>query len=143
MRTVIAFGTFDVLHPGHIHYLSRAKALGGRLVVVVARDDSVRMFKSREPVFDQSARLKMVGSLRVVDKAVLGNKLGREEDTYNIFKRYRPDIIALGYDQKVDIPALRKWLARNRVKARIVRLRTKLNDDIYKSSKLIRHLALK
>ncbi len=141
MRTIVAFGTFDVLHPGHVHYLERAKALGGRLVVVVARDESVRMFKGHEPVFDQAARLMMVGSLKSVDMAILGNRLRKADDLYNVFKRCRPDIIALGYDQRADIPAMREWLARNRIKARIVRLRTSLNDDIYKSSKLVKRIA--
>jgi len=49
MRTIVAFGTFDVLHTGHVHYLERAEALGGRLVVVIARDESVRMFKGTSP----------------------------------------------------------------------------------------------
>ncbi len=140
MKTIVAFGTFDVLHPGHIHYLEQAKALGGRLVVVVARDESVRMFKKRDPIFDQHARLKMVGSLKAVDKAILGNKLKGDADIYEIFRRCRPDIIVLGYDQNANVPAMREWLARNKIKARIVRLRTKLNDDIYKSSKIIKRL---
>ena len=143
MKTIIAFGTFDVLHPGHVHYLERAKALGGRLVVVVARDESVRMLKNREPVFGQAARLKMVGSLKVVDMAVLGNRLRKEGSMYEIFRRHRPDIIALGYDQKVCIPALREWLARNGINAMVIKLRVRLNDDIYKSSKLIKRMALK
>jgi len=83
----------------------------------------------------------IVGSLKSVDRAILGNRLRKADDLYNIFKRCRPDIIALGYDQKADIPAMREWLARNRIKARIVRLRTSLNDDIYKSSKLAKRIA--
>ena len=47
MKTVLAFGTFDVLHPGHIHYLKKAKGLGDRLVVIVSRDDSVRLIKKK------------------------------------------------------------------------------------------------
>ncbi len=139
-KTVMAFGSFDVVHPGHIHYLSRARLLGSRLVVIVSRDDSIRMLKHREPVLDEDARVNIVGSLKVVDKAVLGNKLKKPSDIYNIFKKYRPDVIALGYDQRVDIPAMKKWLVQNKISAKIVRLHTKLNDDVYKSTKLRKKL---
>ncbi len=142
MKTVMAFGTFDVLHPGHIRYLEKAKSLGDRLVVVIARDDSIRMFKKREPIFDETARLKIVGSLKIVDKAILGNKLRSGSDIYNIFKKCRPDVIALGYDQRADIAEMRRWLEHNRIRARIVRLHTRLNDNLYKSSKLMKKIVL-
>jgi FAD synthetase len=140
MRVVLAFGSFDVLHPGHVHYLASAKRLGDRLIVIVARDESIRMMKHREPVFGERARVEIIGSLKMVDKAVLGNRLGKRSDIYNIFRKYRPDVIALGYDQKADVRKMRQWLEREGMKARIVRLRTKLNDDLYKSSKIIGNL---
>ena len=89
----------------------------------------------------ERARLEIVGSLKMVDRAVLGNKLTKKSDIYNILKKYRPDIIALGYDQKVDLAAMKRMLSKNRIKAKIVILRTKLNDDLYKSSKLISFLS--
>lgn len=140
MKTVLAFGTFDILHPGHIYYLNTAKKLGDRLIVIISRDESARMIKHRSTIFDQDARVQIIGSLKMVDKAVLGNKLIKRSDIYNIFKKYRPDIIALGYDQKVDISAMKRWLAENKINAKIVRLPTKVNYKIYKSSKIIARL---
>ena len=140
MKTVLAFGTFDIIHPGHIAYLSAASRLGNKLIVIVARDDSVRMLKKREPFLDEDARCTIVNSLKMVDRAVLGNKLKKPSDIYNIFKKYRPDVIAIGYDQKANIPAMREWLDHNKIKAKIVRLKVKINDDVYKSSKLLSKL---
>lgn len=140
MKTVIAFGSFDLLHPGHIAYLNDAKRLGDRLIVIVSRDESIRIIKHRKPVLDERARVQIVGSLRMVDSAVLGTRIRKHSDIYNIFKRYKPDVIALGYDQKVDLPLMRKELERNGIYARIVRLRTRLNENRYKSSKLHKRL---
>ncbi len=141
-KTVLAFGSFDVLHPGHIHYLAAARGLGDRLVVVVSRDESIRLIKHREPLFDQGARARIIGSLKMVDMAVVGERLRSPADRYNIFKKYRPDVIALGYDQDVDIRELKTWLKENRIDAKVVRLRARLSDDVYKSSKFISRLAL-
>ena len=140
MKTVIAFGSFDVLHLGHIRYLSAARKLGDRLVVIVARDESIELFKGSRPLFDQYERLKMVSALRMVDASVLGNKLARKSDMYNIFLRYRPSVIALGFDQRADIPELREWLLRHGIDARIVRIRHAMRRSRYRSSALKRKL---
>ncbi len=141
MKTVIAFGSFDILHRGHILYLDEAKRLGGRLVVVIARDESVRMFKGKRPFFDERTRRYMVGSLRVVDQAVLGGKLSKPADIYRIFLKHRPDIIAIGYDQRVNVAELKEWLAAHGIAARVVRIRKKLNEEFYKSSAIKRRIA--
>ena len=100
MKVVMAFGTFDVLHPGHISYLEQAKKMGNSLIVVVARDSSVAMIKGRLPVFGEKDRLRMVSSLKVVDRAVLGAKVKTENGRFGIIRRFRPSIIALGDDQQ-------------------------------------------
>jgi FAD synthetase len=132
-KTVMAFGSFDILHPGHIHYLERAASLGDSLIVVVARDASIRKLKGRKPAFRERDRLHMVGSLRVVTKAVLGRK-SKPKEFYRTVLKYRPDIIALGYDQQADPVKLRKLLESNGLKTRIVRIRSSLNKESYKSS---------
>ena len=139
-RLVLAFGSFDILHPGHIHYLSRARSLGDRLVVVVSRDDSITRIKGSKPIMGEKARVEIIGSLKMVDKAVLGNRLGKESDRYQILRRFRPNVIALGYDQKVDIAEMKRYLTKYRLVAKVVRLRTKVNEGVYKSSKLKRML---
>ena len=108
--TVLAFGSFDIVHPGHLSYLEKARALGTRLVVVVARDESIMRFKRRRPLFREEDRLRIIGALKPVDEAVLGNRLRGAGDMFRILKRYRPDIVALGYDQIVDAAKLRRSL---------------------------------
>ena len=93
----MATGVFDLLHPGHIHYLAEAKKLGDELVVVVARDSTAERFKHR-PITSEAHRLEMVGALKPVDRALLGH----EGNIYDILSEIRPDVIALGYDQVHD-----------------------------------------
>lgn len=96
MKTVLAFGTFDRLHPGHRVFLARAAALGDRLVVAVARDAHVRLLKNKEPVQSEETRRAAVEEVDDVDEAVLSDE---ELGTYAVLDRVRPDVIALGYDQ--------------------------------------------
>ena len=98
MVRVMASGVFDILHTGHISYLEQAKAMGDELYVVVASDDTVRKRK-HEPITPENMRVKIVSSLKVVDKAILGNSGG---DIYSILDIVRPDIIVLGFDQTFD-----------------------------------------
>jgi len=95
IKVVMAGGVFDILHPGHIHTLVKARALGDMLVVSVARDKTVVKMRGNPVVHDESTRLTLVKSLRSVDAAILGS----ENDIFESVERIRPDIIALGYDQ--------------------------------------------
>ncbi len=97
MVRVMATGVFDLLHPGHIEYLTAAKKLGDELVVVVARDSTAERFKHR-PIVPEAQRVEMVSALKPVDRAVLGN----EGSIYDILGKVRPDVIALGFDQVHD-----------------------------------------
>ena len=98
MVRVMASGVFDILHTGHISYLEQAKAMGDELYVVVASDDTVRKRK-HEPITPEGMRVRIVSSLKPVDKAILGNSGG---DIYSILDIVRPDIIVLGFDQTFD-----------------------------------------
>jgi FAD synthetase len=93
VNTVMAQGTFDVLHPGHLHYFEESAALGDRLVVVIARDS--RVDERKDLVFDEYERKEMVEALEVVDEAVLGS----QGDIYSTVEAVDPDTITLGYDQ--------------------------------------------
>jgi Glycerol-3-phosphate cytidylyltransferase (EC 2.7.7.39) len=95
MIRVLATGVFDILHPGHVHFLTEAKKLGDELVVVVARDSVAQKIK-RLPFIPENIRVAMVGSLKPVDRAILGV----EGNIYDILSEVRPDIVALGYDQE-------------------------------------------
>ncbi len=135
-KKVMAFGTFDLLHPGHLHYLERASRLGDRLIVVVARDSSVRAVKGRSPAIGERNRARLVGSLKIVNRAVVGNRIGKPGDMYEIIREYRPDVMAFGYDQRVDLPKLRLWLRENGIRARVIRIRSSLKPGLYKSSRI-------
>jgi FAD synthetase len=106
IRVVLSGGVFDVLHPGHIHFLSHAGKKGDLLVVVLARDALVKRSKGRSPVSSEEDRLLMVSSLRQVDAAVLGSG-SRYSDT---LEKVSPDVVCLGYDQKPDLEKVKRYV---------------------------------
>jgi len=120
-KTVLTTGVFDILHPGHIHllrYASRLKGRGGRLVVVVARDETVKKRKGRQPVFGERERLLLVRSLRFVDEAYLGYM---PFSFKRVMERFHPDVVVFGYDQDVIQAEFREAMAREGWRVRIVR----------------------
>jgi len=96
LKVVMLGGAFEIIHPGHVYALSEAKKIGNTLVVVVATDESVERNKGRPPATNQALRVALVSSLRQVDLALPGNK----GSIYDILVRIRPDVVALGYDQR-------------------------------------------
>ena len=95
LKVVLAGGVFDIIHPGHIHTLNSAKALGDVLIVVVATDKTAQKMKKRVPLHTQKLRRELVDSLLMVDLCVVGS----EEDIFKTVDLVRPEVIALGYDQ--------------------------------------------
>ncbi len=94
-KIVLAGGVFDIIHPGHIHTLTAAKALGDVLVVAIATDKTAQKMKKMQPLHNQELRCELVNSLSMVDEAIIGH----EENIFETVKEVKPDIIALGYDQ--------------------------------------------
>lgn len=131
MTRVLATGTFDLLHKGHQDFLRQAKSLGTELVVVIARDDTVKKVKGRESIHDEATRRLEVSLLPMVDQAVLGHK----GDKYKIIEECKPDIIALGYDQSVFTHKLQEELQKRGLHPRITRLEA-FHPEKYKSSLL-------
>lgn len=105
MTIVIAQGTFDVLHPGHVHYLRDAAARGDELHVIIARHENVT--HKAKPILPDRQRRDMVDALGVVDEA----HLGHPEDIFVPIERIQPDIIVLGHDQHHDPDGIRAALA--------------------------------
>jgi len=103
--TVVAQGTFDILHPGHVHYLREAAARGETLHVIVARRGNVT--HKEPPVVPDRQRRTMVAALDPVDHA----HLGHPEDIFVPIERLDPDAIVLGYDQHHDPDAIAAALA--------------------------------
>lgn len=95
LRVVLAGGVFDIIHPGHIHTLNAAKALGDVLVVVVATDNTAVKMKKRRPLHSKEQRQELVNSLVMVDLCLVG----QEDNIFKTVNLVRPQIIALGYDQ--------------------------------------------
>lgn len=95
IRVVLAGGVFDIIHPGHIHTLNAARALGDILVVVVATDNTAVKMKKRRPLHNQEQRRELVNSLSMADVALVG----KEDDIFKTVDAVRPQVIALGYDQ--------------------------------------------
>lgn len=116
MTRILATGTFDLLHPGHIYFLTQARALGDELFVIVARDSNVT--HKPKPIVPEEQRLEMVSALGIVDKALLGS----EKDMFEPLKHIRPDIIALGYDQRFNAENLEEELAKRGLPANVVRI---------------------
>ncbi len=134
MVRVMAVGVFDLLHAGHLHYVEQAKALGDELVVVVAHDDTVRKQK-HEPVTNQELRCRMVQGLKPVDTAIIGNP--PTMPIYEILETVKPDIIALGYDQKHSLDAIKNGLKENGWKdVEVIRVEG-LADDLDGTRKII------
>ncbi len=94
-QTVITFGTFDVLHVGHVRVLNRAAEYGDRLVVGVSSDALNLSKKGREPVFSQAERLAIVGALKPVDEVFLEESL---ELKRHYIEQYAADVLVMGDD---------------------------------------------
>jgi len=120
MTRVLATGTFDILHPGHILYLRKAKELGDELFVIVSRDSMVQ-HKSK-PILPEQQRLQVVQALEMVDHA----QLGSERDIFEPLTLIKPDIIALGFDQYFDEHKLQEDLEKRHIPSKVIRL---LNHD--------------
>lgn len=130
MKRVVATGTFDILHPGHIYYLEESRKLGDELHVIVARDANVR-HKPR-PVIGEAQRLKVVQALRVVDFA----RLGDPADMFRPIEEIDPVVITLGFNQHFSEEQLRASLKERGIGASVVRI-GEYSGDPYSSTRRI------
>ena len=131
MKKAMCAGTFDIIHPGHLYYLSEAKKYGDKLIVVVARDDTSQTFKGKKPVHNEKERLEAVRMLKIVDEVILGNK----GNIFDITEKIKPNVICLGYDQKVQKQQLEDELKKRGLRAEVIRIGDYM-EHVYKSSKL-------
>lgn len=123
MKRVVAQGTFDILHPGHVHYLREAASMGDELHVIVARSSNVT--HKAGPVIPDEQRVEMVGALDPVDVA----HLGHPEDIFVPIKRIEPDIIVLGHDQYHSVDELEAELAERGIECELRRGSPRQRDD--------------
>jgi len=120
LRVVLAGGVFDIIHPGHIHTLKAAKALGDILVVAIATDKTAQKMKKRIPLHNQELRHELVDCLSMVDVAIIGH----ENDIFETVKLVKPEIIALGYDQIHQEKFISDGCKRINLNTKIVRLQS-------------------
>ncbi len=130
MKTIMVFGVFDGIHPGHDSFLCQAKELGDQLVVAVARDNIVEKLKEHLPLQEEDTRIAAIRLHTCVDQAVFGDiTLGSFESVYQV----KPDVIALGYDQDVLGSKLQEWVRETKPDIKTVILKP-YKPELYKSS---------
>ena len=116
-RVTLANGNFDLLHVGHVRYLRGAKALGGKLVVAINSDASVRALKGEgRPVMPENERAEIVAALADVDAVVIFSEL----DVRAIIREIRPDVQAKGTDYTADSVPERDTMAEHGGRVEIV-----------------------
>ncbi|MEK7575096.1 MAG: adenylyltransferase/cytidyltransferase family protein [Patescibacteria group bacterium] len=127
---VMAFGVFDLIHDGHKHFLSNAKKLGGKLVVVVAKDKTVLELKKSLPYNTLAQRIKNLRALEIADEIVYGdNEIG----SWKIIHRKRPKIIALGYDQETLREELKKFIRQENLNIQCISITPHSNEKLHSS----------
>ena len=123
-KIVLAGGVFDIIHPGHIHTLNAAKALGDVLVVAIATDKTAKKMKKRQPLHDQELRRQLVSCLSMVDSAIIGH----EDDIFETVREVKPDTIVLGYDQVHQEQFISDGCKRINLDVKIVRLQSPIPE---------------
>lgn len=99
--TVLAGGCFDILHPGHVIFLEKARKAGDQLIVLLESDEKVRKLKgANRPVHTQKDRAKVLSALRSVDRVISLPFVDQDSEYIRIIASIKPDIIAVtkGYE---------------------------------------------
>ena len=133
-RRVVAQGTFDILHPGHVHYLSEAASRGDELHVIVARRNNVT--HKDAPVLSGRQRRDVVDALEAVSDA----HLGHPEDIFVPIERIDPDVIVLGHDQHHDADAVREALAARGIDCEVTRASARepeYDDELLSTGRIV------
>ncbi|MFB6094144.1 MAG: adenylyltransferase/cytidyltransferase family protein [Halanaeroarchaeum sp.] len=115
MTRVVAQGTFDLVHPGHVHYLRDAAAMGEELHVIVARRENVT--HKEPPILPNRQRRDVVAALEMVDDA----RVGHPDDIFVPIEELDPDVIALGYDQHHAVESIEEELDRRGIDCSVER----------------------
>lgn len=133
--TVLASGVFDLIHYGHIFYLEEAKKACGknaRLIVIVARDTSIEK-RGKKPIVPEEQRRAIVEALKPVDEAILGYEPMNLED---VIMKIKPDIIAVGFDQKSMEDAVEKIVNSKGLKTKVIKIKQFRQEELNDSSKI-------
>jgi FAD synthetase len=130
----MVFGVFDGLHPGHDFFLREAAKHGDELIVVIARDSTIREVKQKTPKHNEQQRFDRVAEHPVVTGAVYGTE---GKNRLAIVYSHNPDVICLGYDQDSFVHMLEKDINKGKLRVRVCRLPAH-KPELYKSTLLNR-----
>jgi len=139
-KIVLASGTFDLLHLGHVRFLEEAKKAGGKdaeLIVIVARDSTVKARKRKTPVMPEDQRRALVESLKVVDEAILGLE---DFSIDNVIEKIKPDVIAVGHDQDGIEKELLKAIENEKFAIEVAKIGRFGKRELDSSSKIVRKI---
>lgn len=139
-KVVLTSGAFEIIHPAHIKMLWEAKRLGGKnskLVVVLARDDTIRTRKKREPILDEKSRRYIISNLKPVDEAILGFK---KFSFKKIISKVKPDIVVFGYDQDEIMRDFIKFVKEEKLKIKIYKAKKYKIGEVNSTTDIIRKL---
>ncbi len=139
-KTVLTSGVFDLIHYGHIRLLEEAKKLGGegsRLVVIVARDETINKLKGKPPVIPEDQRRAVIEALKVVDEALLGYE---DINMLKVINLIKPNIIAVGYDQQNIEDMTNEAIRTQKLPIKVIRLGRFGKTDLNSSSKIKRKI---
>jgi FAD synthetase len=134
MTRVVAQGTFDIIHPGHVHYLREAAAMGDELHVIVARRANVT--HKDPPILPNRQRRDVVAAFEMVDDA----RVGHPDDIFVPVEEIQPDVIALGYDQHHEEASIRDALVARGLDCEVRRagpLETKYPGELLSTGRII------
>jgi FAD synthetase len=137
LHRVVATGTFDLLHPGHLFYLEESRKLGDELFVIVARDVNVK--HKPHPIIPEDQRLQMVAALKPVDHAMLGD----EKDMFLPIEKIHPEIITIGFNQMFDEQKLTQQLSERGLFPKIVRIGKFADGELYSSRLVVQRIITK
>ncbi len=140
MRTVLASGSFDLVHYGHVRFLEEAKKAGGkdaRLIVIVARDTTVEKLKGIKPIIPEDQRRAVVEALKPVDEALLGFE---NMSIMDVVLQLKPDIIAVGHDQHYVEEEVKRIALMKDIDFKIIRIGRFGPLDLNSSSKIRRKI---
>jgi cytidyltransferase-like protein len=135
MKTVLIFGSFDILHYGHVHMFKHAREHGDKVVAVVATDVNMRKHKEIDPFHSEDERLEILKNISLIDDVRLGDK----SDVYKVVNDVKPDVIALGYDQRIFVDELARKITEFGLDSQIVRLPS-YKPGHYKTSNIRQYL---
>jgi FAD synthetase len=136
-RRVVATGTFDILHPGHLFYLEESRKLGDELFVIVARDANVK--HKPHPIIPEDQRLAMVAALKPVDHAMLGD----QSDMFLPIEKIHPDVITIGFNQMFDAATLSAQLSARHLTPEIVRIGKCTEGELCSSRLVVQRIIAK